>query len=95
MPRNKSNPSEVLSYGAAEAHAKVVFEAGEKRYLAEWSLRRAHGKLDGKLQTPRRQLSEYDPGIEEYRIIAEKVKEVDDAVAEVTGLDYDRFLRSV
>ena len=94
-PRHDKNPSEVLSYGAAEAYAHVIFETGENRYLAEWSVRRARGKLDGNLQAPKRRLSEYDPGKQEFVTIAESVKEVDTLVAERTGLDYDRFLRSV
>ena len=95
VPRHDKNPSEVLSYGATEAYAQVVFETGDHRYLAEWSVRRARGKMDGNLQTPKRKLSEFDPGKQEYIPIAESVKEVDFLVSERTGLDYDRFLRSV
>lgn len=94
-PRHDKNPSEVLSYGASEAYAQVVFETGQKRYLAEWSVRRARGKHDGNIQAPKRKLSEFDPGKLEFIGIAESAKEVDLLVAERTGLDYDRFLRSV
>lgn len=94
-PRHDKNPSEVLSYGASEAYAQVVFETGQKRYLAEWSVRRARGKHDGNIQPPKRKLSEFDPGKLEFIAIAESAKEVDGMVAERTGLDYDRFLRSV
>ncbi|MBK7407676.1 MAG: AAA family ATPase [Saprospirales bacterium] len=95
VPRHDKNPSEVLSYGAVEAYAQVVFETGDHRYLAEWSVRRARGKMDGNLQAPKRKLSEFDAGKQEYIPIAESVKEVDFLVSERTGLDYDRFLRSV
>lgn len=94
-PRHDKNPSEVLSYGAAEAQAQAVFETNGRRFLAEWSVRRARGKSDGALQTPKRRLSEYDPAQENYVTIGEKVAEVDQLVADITGLDYDRFLRSV
>ena len=95
VPRHDKNPSEVLSYGASEAYAQVIFEAGDKQYLAEWSVRRARGKLDGKIQTPIRKLSEYDPGKQAFVTIAENVKEVNQIVSDRTGLDYHRFLRSV
>jgi exonuclease SbcC len=94
-PRHDKNPSEVLSYGATEAMAQAVFETNGRRFLAEWSVRRARGKSDGALQSPKRRLSEYDPALENYVTIGEKVSEVDQLVADLTGLDYDRFLRSV
>lgn len=94
-PRHDKNPSEVLSYGAAEAMAQAVFETNGRRFLAEWSVRRARGKSDGALQTPKRRLSEYNPALENFVTIGEKVSEVDQLVADITGLDYDRFLRSV
>jgi exonuclease SbcC len=94
-PRHDKNPSEVLSYGATEAMAQAVFETNGRRFLAEWSVRRARGKMDGALQSPKRRLSEYDPALENFVTIGEKVSEVDQLVADLTGLDYDRFLRSV
>lgn len=97
VPRYGDNkaPSEILSHGATDAYAHVVFEANGKSFLAEWSVRRAHGKLEGNLRAPVRKLSEYDPGQESYIAIAEKASEVDKYVADITGLDYVRFLRSV
>jgi len=97
VPRFGDNKaaSEILSHGATDAYAHVVFEANGKKYLAEWSIRRAYGKLDGNLRAPVRKLSEYDPGKEDFTAIAEKAGEVDKAVAEITGLDYFQFLRSV
>lgn len=95
VPRHDKNPSEVLSYGATEAMAQVVFETNGRRLMGEWNVRRARGKMDGNLQTPRRKLSEFDPGVNDFVTFAEGVKEVDQAVADITGLDYDRFLRSV
>ncbi|MFZ2899018.1 MAG: AAA family ATPase [Saprospiraceae bacterium] len=94
-PRHDKNPSEVLSYGATEAMAQAVFETNGRRFLAEWSVRRARSKMDGALQSPKRRLSEYDPAVDNFVTIGEKVSEVDQLVADITGLDYDRFLRSV
>lgn len=95
VPRHGKSQPEVLSHGATEAQAEVVFEAGAKRYKAKWMIWRAHGKIEGKLRGPTRNLSEFDPATGNFVIFAEKATEVDAAVEEITGLDYERFLRSV
>jgi len=92
--RNK-DVQEVMSYGAAESLAEVEFNVGEERYLARWILWRAHNKVDGKLQPARREVARWDPGRKVFEIIAEKVREADETIEAVTGLDYDRFTRSV
>ncbi len=94
MPRNK-NVKEVLSYGAVEAIAEVEFEHDESIFQAKWSLWRSRGKIEGKVQEPKRELGRWNPHLNEFEIIAEKVREVDEKVEQVTGLDYDRFRRSV
>ncbi len=94
MPRNK-NVKEVLSYGAVEALAEVEFEHNGQVFQAKWSLWRSHGKLDGRVQEPKRELSKWNAAVSEFEIIAEKVREVDEQVEACTGLDYDRFRRSV
>ncbi|MBR9920874.1 MAG: AAA family ATPase [Bacteroidetes bacterium] len=89
--RNK-DVSEVMSWGAAECLAEVVFTVGEEQFMAQWSMRRAHNKLEGNLQAAVRILSRLSPNEE---ILAEKVRDADALVEEITGLDYDRFCRSV
>ena len=92
--RNK-NVSEVMSYGATESLAEVEFQTSTGLYRAKWSVYRARKKPDGKIQTPKRELSLWDAKENAFRIISERIKEVDGKVEEVTGLDYDRFCRSV
>ncbi len=86
---------EVMSFGAVESLAEVEFDNGQDRYLAKWSIWRAHRQPGGNLQGPKREVSIWDPEKEAYEIVAEKIREVDQLVEEVTGLDYDRFTRSV
>lgn len=86
---------EVLSYGSVECYAEVEFQLSGGRYRAKWSLRRAREKVDGNIIGPRRELAEWDPAINDFRIIAEKIREVDQQVESLSGLDYDRFSRSV
>jgi exonuclease SbcC len=93
LPRSGRNVEEVMSYSAAESLAEVEFDNGRERYLAHWSIYRAHRSAEGRLRPPRRQLSHWRDGA--WRIVAEKAGEVDKYVESVTGLDYFRFTRSV
>lgn len=92
--RNK-DVTEVMSYGTAECLAEVEFESAKGIFRAKWSTYRSRKKLDGNIQPPRRELARWDEKKEDFVIIAEKIREVDAEVEEVTGLDYDRFTRSV
>lgn len=92
--RNKE-VKEVLSYGTASCLAEVEFETLSGVYRAKWSIWRANKKVEGKLQTPVRELAQWNPKTSTFEAIAEKIREVDQLVEKVSGLDYDRFTRSV
>ncbi len=92
--RNK-NVIEVMTYGTASSFAETVFEVGQDVYMCQWTIWRARNKPDGNMQGPVRKLSLKNKVSGEFEIIAEKIRDVDDKVDEVTGLDYDRFCRSV
>ncbi|MCB0638555.1 MAG: AAA family ATPase [Lewinella sp.] len=86
---------EVISYGSVECLAEVEFAVENDQYLASWRMHRAHRKADGNLVGPSRELAHWDEKKQEYLPVAEKIKEVDEMVETITGLDYDRFTRSV
>ncbi len=92
-PRLKLSPSqnELMTRHTAECEAEVEFEVKGKGYRAFWGQRRARGKADGKLQPPQLELAELDSG----KVLATKVKDKLDAVAEITGLNFERFTRSM
>lgn len=92
--RNKE-VKEVLSYGSSACLAEVEFETLTGVYRAKWSIWRANKKVDGKLQTPVRELAQWNPKTSVFETKAEKIREVDQLVEKVSGLDYDRFTRSV
>ncbi len=92
--RNK-DVKEVMSYGAVESLAEVEFEAGECIYRAKWSIWRARRKEDGKILGPDREFSRYNPHTGAFEILAQKKGDSDQWIEQVTGLDYDRFSRSV
>lgn len=95
VARDKDAHKEVMSYGAVECHAELEFSVDEDRYLASWRMHRARLKQDGNLLAPQRELAQWDKQEKAFRPVAEKVREVDEAVRRITKLDFERFTRSV
>lgn len=87
---NKPNPENMMSRGTGECQAEVEFEVSKGRYRASWQMKRARGKPDGKLQPVSRYV--YDS---QNLPIAQTVSEANKTIEELTGLDVDRFFRSV
>jgi exonuclease SbcC len=86
----QANPEDMMSRHEAECQAEVDFEVAQGRYRAVWHLRRARGVADGNLQPAKRYLYDADG-----QVLASKINEVSELVEELSGLDYDRFTRSV
>lgn len=82
---------EMMSRHTGECLAEVDFETNGEKLRATWRMRRARGKADGKLQPVERRLSNATTG----EILAEKSTEMDRIIEDKTGLDAQRFLRSV
>ena len=91
-PRLKVSPSqnELMTRHTAECLAEVEFEIKGKGYRAFWGQRRARGSSDGKLQPMTCELCERDG-----TIITSKINEKIDKIAEITGLDFSRFTKSM
>lgn len=92
--RNK-DVKEVMSYGTAESRAEVEFETSKGLYTARWVMWKANKKPSGKIRPPKRELAKWNAAAEAWEIIAEKNREVDQKVEAISGLDYNRFTRSV
>jgi DNA repair protein SbcC/Rad50 len=88
---NHDRPLDLMTRHTAESYAEVEFEANGRSYRSKWSLRRSRGKTDGKLQPVHMELCD----LAEDRLLDLKPSEVPDKVAEISGLDYSQFLRSV
>ena len=89
----KKGIENIMTRHTSECFCEVEFLANHKKYRSHWSIRRSRGKSDGKIQSPKRIL--YDLNTPEPVVTADKIKDVQDQIEALTGLDYKRFSRSM
>ncbi|MFA7406162.1 MAG: AAA family ATPase, partial [Pelobacteraceae bacterium] len=83
--------NEIMSRQSGECFAEVEFETARGRFICHWSQHRSRKLAGGQLQSPRHEISEAETGV----ILESKLRAVADKVEEVTGMDFDRFTRSM
>jgi len=85
------SPDAVMSRHTGECSAEIEFSCAAGTFRSVWQLQRARKKPDGKLQAAKRRVI----ALPAETVIAESIKDSDAKILELTGLDYERFLRSV
>ncbi|MGB3975271.1 MAG: SbcC/MukB-like Walker B domain-containing protein [bacterium] len=91
LNRVTKSGNEIMSRQTGECFAEVTFETQSGRYRCHWSQRRARKKPDGELQNPEHEIADADSG----EILESRIKGVADRIESVTGMDFDRFTRSM
>ncbi|MBC6698024.1 AAA family ATPase [Hymenobacter puniceus] len=99
VPRHESSgPEHVMSHGTGESWAEVEFEVNGQQYRSKWGQHRARRRPEGPLQDPKMELSERkmaEDGTETWPFLETYKSKVPPRVAELSGLEYKQFLRSV
>ncbi len=83
--------NEIMSRQTGECFAEVTFETQVGRFRCHWSQHRSRKKSDGELQAPKHEIANADTG----EIFESKMRGVADHIESVTGMDFDRFTRSM
>ncbi|MEN8179992.1 MAG: AAA family ATPase [Pseudomonadota bacterium] len=83
--------NEIMSRQTGDCFAEVTFETQTGRYRCHWSQHRARKKPNGELQTPKHEVADADSG----EIFGAKIRGVADQIEAATGMDFDRFTRSM
>jgi DNA repair protein SbcC/Rad50 len=93
-PRLKTiskSTNEIMHRRAGECSAEVEIATAGGIYRCTWAQERARGKPDGTLQTPHHEIAD----VLTEEVLTTRKREVPKLVEKLTGMDYDRFTRSV
>ena len=93
-PRLKSinkTDNEIMSRQTGECFAEVTFETKAGEFLCHWSQQKAHRKVNGNLTDSRHEISDVKTG----KILESKKRDVAARIERETGMDFDRFTRSM
>jgi exonuclease SbcC len=91
LSRITQSDNEIMARQTGECFAEVEFETAKGRFRCHWSQHRSRKLADGQLQSPRHEIAVAETGV----ILESKLRAVIDKVEEVTGMDFDRFTRSM
>ncbi|MCK4956410.1 MAG: AAA family ATPase, partial [Candidatus Cloacimonetes bacterium] len=87
---SKSN-NEIMTRQTGECYSEVTFETKKGRFRCHWSQHRSRKKPNAALQSPKHEICEADSG----KVLRSKLREVAEYIIKVTGMDFDRFTRSM
>jgi exonuclease SbcC len=90
MSAISASGNELMTRHTADCLAEVEFEVGQQCYRAFWSQRRARDRIDGALQAPKVELA-----LINGQIITDKIGDKLRQIEQLSGLNFERFTRSM
>ena len=91
LERVNKNSNEIMSRHTGSCYAEITFTTRDGSYRCHWSQQRAHKKHDGELQIHKHEISDAASG----RVLENKIRDVALKVEEITGMNFNRFTRSM
>ena len=91
LNRITKSENEIMSRQTGECFSEVTFESQEGRFKCFWEQHRAHRNSGGNLGEAFHEISEAETGV----VIENKKSLVPSVIEEKTGMDFDRFIRSI
>lgn len=87
---NDKPSDEIITRNQKEAYSEVTFEVNDVIYMAKWN---AAFTRTGTLRSDIRQLYKIDG--DDFILLADKIKDVDQKIEEIIGLKYEQFTKSI
>ncbi len=91
LPRINKSGNELMSRQTGECFSEVTFETAHGRFRCHWSQHRARRNPEGDLQLPKHEVADADSG----KLLESKLRNVAARIVKATGMDFDRFTRSM
>lgn len=91
LGRITKSSNEIMSRQTGECFAEVTFATQDGQYRCHWSQHRSRRRAEGELQQPKQEIANALSG----EVLEWKLREVEEAVISITGMDFERFTRSV
>ncbi len=95
LGRLSASANDIMSRRAGECSAEVEFELASGRYRCTWYQHRARRRAGGALQPYTHQIADITKDPEHGEILESASSKTAGKVTELTGLDFDRFTRSM
>lgn len=83
--------NQLMSQQTAECYAEVTFESQQGTFRCHWSQHKARRKIDGALGESKHEIIDALTG----QILESKKRDVAQVIEEKTGMDFERFTRSI
>ncbi|MGA1598413.1 MAG: AAA family ATPase, partial [bacterium] len=91
LSRVNQSANEVMSRQTGECFAEVVFESQAGSFRCQWSQHRARKRPEGTLQAPKHEVAD----ARSNKVLGTGLQEARALIEDATGMDFERFTRSM